>query len=446
MKGRVPDIDGRFVLFTLCLLTLALASNVAMGRSVDKSPKATVVPAEEQPPGSGEVTLKELVKAALERNASIQASAQSVEAKRSRIIAEKTLPDPTVSFQTMGDPFPFNLQQGDPSSGRFYAVEQEIPFPGKLGLKGQIVEKEADVLQWNSEQTRRQVVSDLKRAYYEYVLIHKSIEIVEESKGLLDNFAQVAEARYRVGQGTQQDVLKAQVEISKLVHRLEVLEQRRVIAAAQINSLISRAAESPLGRPADVWKGDEVRYSLEELQQLAMGSAPALKMQQSEIERNEESVKLAKKQYFPDFALGFTYVQRDDMPEMYGVMVKAKVPLYFWRKQRQELKSAREGLVSAERLRDNVATTLQYAVRDAYTVAGTSRRLADLYRTTVIPQASLSLESSFVSYQVGQVDFLSLLDSVMTLLEYQLKFHESVAEHRRALAQLEPLVGVELTN
>lgn len=446
MNGGSSDIDGRFGLFLLCLLTFVPASGVALGRSADPSSAAPFVPAQEGHLKGGEVTLKDLIKTALERNASIQASEQSAEARRSRIKAEKTLPDPTVSFQTMGDPFPFNLQQGDPSSGRFYAVEQEIPFPGKLGLKGKIVEKEADILQWNFEQTRRQVVSDLKRAYYEYVLIHKSTEIVEESKGLLDSFAQVAEARYRVGQGTQQDVLKAQVEISKLVDRLEVLHQRRVIAAALINSLLSRPPETPLGRPADVWKGDEVRYSLEELQQLAMSSAPALRMQESEIERNEESVKLAQRQYYPDFALGFTYVQRDDMPEMYGVMVKARVPLYFWRKQRQELKSAREGLAGAERLRDNVTTTLQASVKDAYTVAATSRRLADLYRTTVIPQASLSMESSFASYQVGQVDFLSLLDSVMTLLEYQLKYHESVAEHRRALAQLEPLVGVELTN
>jgi outer membrane protein, heavy metal efflux system len=445
VRGMGRTMQGRFHRLVWGLLTLALTVGIPNGWTGQKSSKAPVAHPADQLSKGDKVTLAELVKAALERNTSIQASEQSAQAKRSRIPAERTLPDPTVSFQTMGDPFPFNLQEGDPSSGRFYGVEQEIPFPGKLGLKGQIAEKEADVQQWNSEQTRRQVVSEVKRAYYDYVLVHKSLDIVEESKGLLDSFAQVAEAKYRVGQGTQQDVLKAQVEISKLVDRHEVLEQRRIIARALINSLISRPVESPLGQPEDNPQ-NAVQYSLEELQQIARGNAPVLKMQESEVERNEENVKLAKKQYYPDFSLGFTYVQRDDMPEMYGVTVKAKVPLYFWRKQRLELKSARESLAGAERLHDNAATTLEYNVRDGYTVASTSRRLAELYKTTVIPQASLSVESSFASYQVGQVDFLSLLDSVMTLLEYQLKYHESVSEYRRALAQLEPLVGVELTN
>ena len=399
------------------------------GKAVDEAP---------------EVKLDELIRIALDQNPSIKAAGSNAESKRARIIAERTLPDPTFTFQTMGDPFPFNLQEGDPSSGRFFTLEQEIPFPGKLGLKGKIASAEAGVQAWNHEQTRRQVVFDLKKAFYEYFFLYKSIETVEESRGILDNFAKVAESKYRVGQGIQQDVVKAQLESSKLIEKRQVLDQRLTVSRALINSLLYRSPESPLGKPAPVEKAS-FKHTLEDLQQMALSGAPTLKMQEGEIERSERAVDLAKKNFYPDFSVGFTYVDRDANPSMYGLQMKASLPIYAWRKQRPELDSARKGLASAKSQHENVTSTLSYSIREAYTVATTSERLADLYKSTVIPQASVSLESSFASYQVGAVDFLTLLDSVLTFLEYQLKYYESLAEFQKALAQLEPLVGVELT-
>jgi len=442
-------VEGRAKYVKLCagmvlILVLIVASNGLAAKAGRESTGQAPKGAEEPDNESETITLDDLVKTALDQNPSIKASQQTAEAKKLKIISEKTLPDPTVSFQTMGDPFPFELQEGDPSSGRFFSVEQEIPFPGKLGLKGKIASAEADVQSWSSEQTRRQVVADVKKAYYDHFLIHKSIEIIEENRGVLENFAQVAESKYRVGQGTQQDVLKAQVEISKLKDRREVLAQRLEISKALLNSLLYRAPDAPLGKPAEFEKA-QLRYSLEALSDLALRGAPTLKMQEREIERSRHAVQLAKRNYYPDLAVGFTWVNREDMPEMYGLMVKAKVPLYFWRKQRPELDAAKLDLAGSQKQRDSVTSTLYYNIRDAYTVAVTSERLADLYKSTVVPQASLSLESSFASYQVGAVDFLTLLDSVVTLLDYQLKYYESITEFQKALAQLEPLVGIELT-
>jgi len=181
-------------------------------------------------PEAATVTLDELVQEALEHNPAIQAARRAVDAKRAMILPAQTLPEPTIGFQTMGNLIPPTLQSGDPSSARTVSIEQEIPFPGKLGLKGKMATMEAEAELWNYEQTRRQVIADLKLAYYDLFLIHKSIEIVQKDKDLLQKFTQIAEAKYRVGQGIQQDVLKAQVEISKLIDRLTVLEQRRDIA------------------------------------------------------------------------------------------------------------------------------------------------------------------------------------------------------------------------
>jgi outer membrane protein TolC len=271
------------------------------------------------------------------------------------------------------------------------------------------------------------------------------LEIVHKDKELLRKFTQVADEKYRVGQGIQQDVLKAYVEISKLDDRLIVLEGRRGITESLINSLLYRPSQTPLGIPEPIQKA-ELRYSADELEQLAKTSFPMLKMQEREIARNQYAVELANKEFYPDFSLGFTYFNREDMPEMYGLMVSAKIPLYFWRKQRPELEAARLNLVGAEKQHDNTASSLHYKLVEAHISAVQAERLLQLYGSGVIPQATLSLESSIAGYQVGKIDFLTLIDNLVTLLEYELKYHESLTDFQKALAQLEPLVGVELTH
>jgi len=390
------------------------------------------------------VTLDELVREALEHNPAIQAARSSTAAKESMIKPAKTLPDPMITIQTMGEPTPFELMEGDPSSARTFGIQQEFPFPGKLALKGKIAGKEAEAESSNYEQTRCQVLADLKQAYYDLYLVDKSMETVEKDKTLLQKFAQIAEAKYRVGQGIQQDVLKAQVEVSRLIERLTVLEQRRGTTVAQINSLVYRQAGTPLGKTAEVKKAALSR-SLGELQQLAKENFPMLKGQEREVDRTQYEVDLAKKEYYPDFSLGFNYFNREELPEMYAYMVGAKVPLYFWRKQRPALEGARASLVSAQRQRDNTEAAMYAKVKDAYLAASAGDKLLVLYTTGIIPQSRLSLESAVAGYQVGKVDFLTLMDNLVTLLESELKYYEVLTDFQKALARLEPLVGIELT-
>ncbi len=431
-------------LLVACLVVLVEAGGAWGKGSPPRSPQEKrEVSRQESSRESDAVTLGDLVRELHDRNPALQAAQKTAAARKAVISAAKTLPDPVFTFQNMGDLIPPDLQPGDPSSGRYYSIEQEIPFPGKLGLKGKMAASEAEAEEWVSEQTRRDLVAELKAAYLDALLIHQSMEILEKDKGLLRSFTQVAEARYRVGEGSQQDVTKAQVELSKLLDRQAVLEQRRVAAEALINSLLLRPAGAPLGKPSPLSRA-ALGMDLEQLIQTAQESSAKLKTQDKVIDRSQHAVDLARKEFLPDFALGMTYVERSQEKEMYGIMAKVKLPIYFWRKQAPELERAKHTLAGAQRTRESIASTLSYNVREAYTVATTSQRLAELYGSAVIPQAKVALDSAFAAYQVGAADFLTLIDSLKTLLEYELKFHEAQTEYHKALARLEPLVGLEL--
>jgi outer membrane protein TolC len=228
-----------------------------------------------------------------------------------------------------------------------------------------------------------------------------------------------------------------------LIERLTVLEQKRASAVAMINSLLDRSPETLLVQMAEIKKG-ELRYALEELYRMAAAKYPGLKQQERMIDSSEYNVALAKKEFYPDFAVSFQYLQRPIMPEMWGLNFTLKVPLYFWRKQRPALEEAAAELAGAKQQHNSIKTQLFFRVKDQYLMATTAERLARLYEEGIIPQATLTLESSVASYQVGAVDFLTLLSNVMTVLTYELSYYEQLTTYQKSLAQLEPLVGVEL--
>lgn len=386
--------------------------------------------------------LETLVQQVLERNPAILAARRAVDARKSLIAAARTLPDPSVSFETMGNLV--TLQRGDPSSARVLRFSQEVPFPGKLSLQGQIASAEADAELWKYEQVRREVVSELKMNYYDLLLAQQLTDVVEKSRTLLQQFSEISEARYRVGQGAQQDILKAQVEVSRLLDRLATLRRERDTALARINTLLYRPPDTPVGPMPEVSK-PRFDWTLDQLYQKAVTSNPDVRINRREIDRDELAVSLAKKSFYPDFEVEFSYFNRRDLPEMYGLMFKAKVPLYFWRKQRPELESATASLLGQRRQYDNTLSTLYFRLKDLFLKISADANLLELYGGAIVPQATLALESSISSYRVGAVDFLSLLSNQGTVLEYEMKYYEVLTDYCKTLVTLESLTGEVLT-
>jgi cobalt-zinc-cadmium efflux system outer membrane protein len=391
------------------------------------------------------VGLDDLIAEALQKNPGIQSALRQVEALRHHVPQVKTLPDPQVSVGWAGNITPFSVQEGDPSSYRGVSASQTIPYPGKLRLRGEVADREAEAAWWDYEAARRKLVADVKSAYYDYFAASKAVEITQKNKDLLKKLSSIAEARYRVGKGVQQDVLRSQVEISLLLQRLTVFEQQQSTAQARLNTLLFRYPESPLPLPAS-FEPATIGHSLDELYTLARTQDTGLQREQRMIERNQYAVTLAQKDYQPDFGVAYMYQQRPDLPDMHGFTVSANIPIFYKTKQREAVNEATSQLTSSQRSKENQQTELFFSIKEQYLMAKSSEQLMKLYSQVIVPQSSLALESSMASYQVGTVDFLSILTNFTVVLDYEVSYYRELANYQTALARLEPLVGVELTN
>ena len=367
-----------------------------------------------------------------------------VQAKRARIPQARAWPDPQLSIGYMGDPAPFKTQANDPSSFRQFGVMQEIPYPGKRELRGRIAEKEVDAEGWNVEAARRRVRAEVKLAYFELWGVDRALDITQKNKDLLEILARIAEERYKVGKGLQQDVLRAQVEVTRVLQRLTILRQRRRTLEARLNSLLLRPPDSPLG-PLEAVEKSSFAYTLDELLEKGVANAPEIRRQEQLIEQSQVAVNLAKRDYYPDFSVGWDYQNRGSgQREMYGLRFTVNLPVFYKSKQRQALSEASFTLAATREMREAAKTTLLFQVKEQYLTARASEELLTLYAKGIVPQSMLALESALAAYQVGSLDFLSLITNFVTVLDYEISYYEELANHQKALARIEEITGIEL--
>jgi outer membrane protein TolC len=281
----------------------------------------------------------------------------------------------------------------------------------------------------------------LKQAYFDLHFIHKSIEIVEQNKILLRQFEKTAKARYSVGQAAQQDVFRAQLEISRVLDRLAVLDQQKESLHAAINRLLNRPPAGPLGTPEEI-QSTILTVPLQELTRRALARSPVLQASAKSVLRSEQMVALARRQYYPDFDVNALGLRNDRINDNgYQVVVGVKIPLFYETKQRQGVNEALAGLAGAREDLDATRQDLLFQVKDAFVQAQRAERLITILRDAIIPQATLALQAAQAGYSVGKVDFLTLLNSLLTLQDSQLELHGEMVNHEKALARLEAATG-----
>ena len=391
------------------------------------------------------MTLRDLIGETLKNNPEVVAAQKKYEAARQRPTQESTLPDPMISigYNSVGSPLPGAGIGREPVANAGVMVSQELPYPGKLKLKGDMAAKEAQAEFDQYQSVQLSVISRLKQAYYRIQYTYAASDLLTRNRSLLEKLLSVTENRYSVGKAAQQDVFKAQTQISIIETRLVKLEQERATREAEINSVMNRPAGAPVGRPEDV-KPKPLSVGLDELFASAKQNSPMLARDQKMIQRSELAVNIARKEYYPDVTVNAGYYYMGSMSPMYEVRADVKVPLYFWRKQRAGVAEQVSTLAQVRKSYEATGQSLQFRIKEDYTMAQASRRLMDLYTRNVVPQANLALESSLSTYETGTVDFLSVISNFTMVLDYEMGYYEEAMNFALALSRLEEMTGQKL--
>lgn len=395
---------------------------------------------------SDRLTVAEAVGVALAANPEIAAAQRARDAAAERPRQARSLPDPMVSagYNASGTPLPGAGLGKEPVANIGVMVRQELPYPGKRDLRAAIASRELDAESQQIEAARLSVTARVKQAYYRLAYAYAVADVVTRNRDLLDTLLKVSENRYAVGQAAQQDVIRAQTQLSILAVQLERVQQERATREGELNALMARVPGAPVGRPEDLLL-TPFELSLDSLVAFANEHAPMLRRDQIMVDRGQLAVASARKDYQPDFAVSGGYYNMGAMPSMYEFRFDVSVPLQ--RARRAAAVAEQLAMVAQARSTyDSTRLGLQDRVQQDYQMASASVRLARLYRDTVLPQARLALESSMLSYQTGSVDFLSLLANFGTVLEYEMTYFDELASYHSAVSRLEEMTGTALVH
>jgi outer membrane protein, heavy metal efflux system len=394
--------------------------------------------------GKKRVSAEELVAEALENNPEIQAAKMKWEVFAEKVPQASALDDPMLGFGIVNLPTNFSFRDEDMTM-KEVSISQMLPFPGKRSLMGEAAQKEAEAVSKEVDEKATKIVSEVKTAYFDLSHTYRAREVTDRNKGILESLAKIAEARYAVGEGVQQDVLKARVEISRMVDELIMLGQKKTALEAKLCSILNRSGDCIIGEPGEV-VFRKFPLSLQELQGAAVDSNPTLARMKSMIEAKEKEHGLAKLDYYPDFRLRFAYGQRDngiDMErrDMLTGMVEVNIPIFANSKQDRKVAGTLADIRNVQAQYGAMKNEVLYMVANMASMLGRAERQLDLYKTGIIPQASAQVKSALSAYTVNRVDFMSLLDSQMTLYRYELEYHGALTEYEKSLASLEAAVG-----
>lgn len=389
--------------------------------------------------------LPELIAEALASNPEIKAAQKRYEAMRQRPSQARSLPDPmlSVGYASNGTPLPGGQLGSNPTSNIGFTVSQEIPYPGKRKLRGDIALKDADAEFQQYQALALNVRSRVLQAFHRLHHAHAALAILAQGKLVLTQMIRVSEARYSSGKTTQQEIFKTHVQLSLLETRIIRMRQDQQIAEAELNSLLDRLPGSLLGEPVEA-QPSMLSLTLEDLLARAANLTPALVRDQKLIERSELSVNLARKEFHPDYTISAGYFNQGAMSPMYQVRLDIPIRLHAEQKQRPALNEQVDRLLEARRNFEAGEQNLHFRVREAYSAADTAWRLRQLYLDTILPQSQLTVDSSINAYQTGAGDLIAVLNNLSTKVDVEEQFHEQELNYALALARLEELTGMEL--
>jgi outer membrane protein TolC len=392
--------------------------------------------------------LSPLIETALANNPELKSSQARWQMYTSKAKQAGTLDDPMLMFklQNLLTREPFSIGGKDPATAKVIGISQQLPFWGKRAIKEQIASYEAESYKWAIEERKLELTRMLKETWYQIYAVDKSLEVLEKNIRIIADFVAIAESRYSVGQGVQQDIFKAGLEKSKMLDLQISLQQQRKSLVANFNYLLYRPASEQVEKIGD-FEVTKISHSEEMLNKIAYEKRPQLKYLAMLSNKGVASHRLAEKEFYPDFNLSFEYMFReaamtDPGYNMFTLGLSFNLPLQRERRQAMLAESSSESSMTLEET-SALKNTIAYTISDTFAQLERRLKLVELYKKGIIPQAEQSLESAVISYRVGKVDFLTLLDGRVSLFNYERELYLSKAEYMMQLARLEATVGVD---
>ena len=397
-------------------------------------------------------TLDQLVNLALSNNSDLAAARARWQQVAYQAPQVGSLPDPELSFTFSSYPNDTLASDETPMTGNELRLAQKFPFPGKLSGRADLSREQARWFEAVYRDQHYQVARKVKDAWYRLNYNQQAVKVTERNLALVDDIIRLTEVRYETGSGLQQDVLKAQVKKSQFMERLISLRQQRAVIQSELNRLTNRTSETSYQLPGNL-EPVKIEKSLADFQRAATEDRPMNNAYQSLISRYRYQGQLADLDDYPDVTLFASWRYRDnDLPDggtdFISAGVSINLPVY--REKRRAAKAeAQEAVYMAERQAQEFRNAVVEAVRNAYARMEETGQQAELYRKGIIPQTSQGFQSALGSYQVGKLEFISLLDALMTTYQAEMDYYRVSSEYMRSLAWLEaestlPLLGPPL--
>jgi outer membrane protein, heavy metal efflux system len=389
------------------------------------------------------LTLRDAIDEALQRNPTLIALRREFDAARQRPARSQFLSPPTVSAQIWQ--WPINTLNPHNTNMYMLLIEQEIPGRGKRDLRTAVAQKDADLASNDVAVSARQLLGELKHAYATLLVARNAADVYGESAAVLRQLADVAESKYASGRISQSDVLKPVVELSKLYDDALMFRQQADLASAQLNALMARPVEAPIGALLDESTHAELP-ALSALVQLATDHQPELQAARLAIERAKADVAAVKGDAKPDFILQGGYMLTPRGTDAWTAQVGITWPSAPWAHGKIDARIAETTaeVSAAEARLQATEQALRLTIQQAYIRVRTAEQRAALLQTTIVPQSRQILEVSRIGYASDRTDVLTLLENQRTLLAEQLDYFRVLADLAEARADLDGAVGIDL--
>ena len=397
---------------------------------------------------NGDTQLNDYMRLSLDRNPGLSRALAQYRSVLQRLPQVSALPDPMLAFTN----YIRTPETRVGSQTNAITLSQQFPWFGTLAMREQVAAKEAARYRQQYEAAKDQVVRQVKAAYYSLAFIDLALGINDEERLLLDHYEKLAESRYQQGAGLQQAALKLQAEITRIQSRLEELRSRRVDAETTLNTLMNRPAETPVAK-IKLPPVPAVNVDYKQLYPVGRRNRPEVLASLLEIERDEKRIELARKDYWPSFSLGGTFVNvigrsvapgamPIDSNGMNVVSFNLGISLPVHRsKVDAEVAEASEAKIASTHGYQETVNAVESSIREVGFHIGTLGEQMRLFNTTLIPQAQQSLQSAEAAYSTGSLGVLDLLDSERVLLDVRLGLAQLIADYMKSLADMERALG-----